>query len=233
MKTHRLFAWVLPLGCVAGLGACGAEQPPPQCVVGRGDHAVRYTLKQGTGACATKKVDIVGAQAFRVPGAGTPPSLVFRPRPLALLAGQDPDTSHSATGTGDFTSEYPQEGVCTVPSLSEARQVGTLNGSPVDLTYRWNNLVIQGAAAIPGTQWTAELTYSEGGCTAVYEAVGVFPAIRCVRTNADGSTTRDPSICKLPRPGSSSLDPAFPIVCEESENLCVLDGQPPVLVPVQ
>lgn len=229
MKTHRLFAWVPALGLVATLGACGGEQPPPQCAVGRGDHAVRYTLKQGTGACALKTVDIVGAQAFRVPGANKPPTLVLKPAPLAQLAGQDP--AHSVTATGDFTSEYPQEGICAVPSMSEARQVGTAGGAAVDRTYRWSNLIIQGAAAIPGTQWTADLEYAEAGCTATYTAVGMFPAVRCVRANADGSMTRDPAICKQPRPGLSSIDPAFPVVCEESSNLCVLDGQPPVLIP--
>lgn len=228
MKTHRILTWVMPLGCVAWLGACGGEQPDPQCTVGRGDHAVRYTLKQGTGTCANKKVDVVGAQAFRIPGAGKPPSLVFKPQPLAANEGKDPDTSHSLTGTGDFTSEYPQSRICSVPELSEARQVIVKPDTTVtDTRYTWRDIVVQGQARIPGTQWTAELTYVEDGCTAVYEAVGVFPAIKCVKS--DG--TRDESICGLARPGLSSLDPAFPIECETSANLCVLKGTPPVLNP--
>lgn len=225
MKTHRILAWALPVASVALLNACG--EPPPQCTVGRGDYAVQYTLKSGTGSCAQKKVDIVGAQAFRIPGAGIPPSLYFKPQPLAALVGQDGDTSHSALASGNFTTEYPTSGACAVPNMTEARQVATVSGTLTDLRYQWSNLVIQSQAAIPGTQFTADLMYSEGDCTATYTAVGVFPAIKCVA--ADG--TRDPSICAVPRPGSSSLDPAFPIVCEESANLCVLAGTPPALNP--
>jgi hypothetical protein len=107
-------------------------------------------------------------------------------------------------------------------------------GTTVDLRYQWINLRIESQAAIPGTQWTAELTYVEGDCTATYSAVGVFPAIKCEKQvkDADGKTVtvRDPEVCKQPRAGSS-LDPAFPIYCEESTNLCVLEGQPPALLP--
>lgn len=232
MKTHRIYVGLLPLGCAAWLSACGGEQPPPQCTVGRGDHAVRYTLKSGTGACALKKAEVVGAQVFRVPGSGVPPTLELKPAPLAALAGKDPDTTHSAVSAGAFTSEYPgDERVCSVPELSEARQVVTPEpGTTVDLRYVWSNLRIQDQAAIPGTQWVADLTYSEGDCTATYEAVGVFPAIKCERKDADGKTVRDPSVCKAPR-GGLSLDPAYAITCEETTNLCVLDGQPPALVP--
>ncbi|QRN98407.1 hypothetical protein JRI60_04940 [Archangium violaceum] len=237
MKTRQAFAWFLPLGLAAGLSACGAEQPLPQCTVGRGEHAVRYTLKTGTGACARKKAEVLGAQAFRVPGSHVPPTLAFKPKPLADLEGKDPDSTHSAIASGDFTTEYPNaEGECVVPQMSEARQVVSADpGSTVDLRYQWSNLHIQGRATIPGTQWWAELTYSEGDCTATYEAVGVFPAIRCEKQAPDPNnpgktiTVRDPEVCKQPRSGSS-LDPLFPITCEETTNLCVLDGQPPALV---
>ncbi|MFE8603002.1 hypothetical protein [Archangium violaceum] len=236
MKTHRVLVWMVPLGCAAWLGACGVEQPAPQCTVGRGDHAVRYTLKTGTGTCSLKTAEIVGAQVFREPGSGVPPSLVLKPKPLADNAGNDANPTHSVTSLGDFTTEYPgEDGVCAVPGMSEARQTVNLEGgTTVEVSYRWSGLRIQGQAAIPGTQWTAELTYSEGDCTATYEAVGVFPAILCVRqeTGPDGKpvTVRDPRVCEQPRPGLS-IDPAFPVTCDDSTNLCVLDGQPPVLKP--
>lgn len=236
MKTHRVLVWMVPLGCAAWLGACGVEQPAPQCTVGRGDHAVRYTLKTGTGTCALKTAEIVGAQVFREPGSRIPPSLVLKPKPLADNEGKDANPTHSVTSLGDFTTEYPgEDGVCAVPGMSEARQTVNLEGgTTVEVSYRWSGLRIQGQAAIPGTQWTAELTYSEGDCTATYEAVGVFPAILCVRTETgpDGKpvTVRDPRVCAQPRPGLS-IDPAFPVTCDDNTNLCVLDGQPPVLKP--
>jgi len=221
MNTQRILAWTLPLGCAAVLAACGAEQPPPQCTVGRGEHAVRYTLKTGSGVCAQKKAEIVGAQAFRVPGSGEPPTLALKP--LFLVKGTGP--AEAVVSSGAFTTEYPVGNLCEVPALSVGRQTqGT-----TALSYQWSGLRIQGRADIPGTQWVGELTYSEGDCTATYEAVGVFPAIKCERTE-NGATVRDPAICKQARAGSS-LDPAFAIACDESTNLCVLDGQPPALVP--
>jgi hypothetical protein len=64
--------------------------------------------------------------------------------------------------------------------------------------------------------------------------VGVFPAIKCERQEKDagGNTVivRDPRICKQPRPGLS-MEPTFPIACDETTHLCVLAGQPPALEP--
>ena len=41
--------WILPLGCAALLSACDTKEPLPQCTIGRGEHAVRYTLVEGSG----------------------------------------------------------------------------------------------------------------------------------------------------------------------------------------
>ncbi|ATB43971.1 MlpA [Cystobacter fuscus] len=220
MKTQRLLAtWTFSVGCMALLGACDVGQPAPQCTVGRGDHAVRYVLKTGSGICAQKKAEIVGAQAFRIPNSGTPPTVYFN---AASLVTGTPSAPVAVSASGPFTSEYPSDdNVCTVPAMSEARQV--VDG--VERVYRWSNVRVQGRAAIPGTQWVAELTYSEGDCTATYEAVGVFPAIKC---EAGTPPVRDENLCRAVRQGST-LDPAFPIFCEETTNLCVLDGLPPAL----
>ncbi|HZH76034.1 MAG TPA: hypothetical protein VEY88_08375 [Archangium sp.] len=236
MKTYRALAWILPLGSAAWLSACGGEQAPPQCVVGRGDHAVRYTLKTGTGKCSQKKAEVVGAQAFRVPGSGLPPTVSLKPAPLAAYEGRDP--ANSVLASGDFTTEYPgEDNTCVVPQLSEARQTFQPdNATTVDVSYRFSNLRIQAQAAIPGTQWVADLSYSDGDCTATYEAVGVFPAIKCEKEVQDPNDPTkkvkvpDASLCKQPRAGLS-LDPAYAIVCEETTRLCVLDGLPPARVP--
>ncbi|MET0405166.1 MAG: hypothetical protein ABW123_22320 [Cystobacter sp.] len=222
MKTQRLLiSWTLVLGGVALLGACDVEQPAPQCTVGRGDHAVRYTKKAGT--CGDKKAELVGAQAFRVPGSGVPPTLYFNAASLVLLPVPPSTTPVPTSAVGQFTTEFPSaDNVCTVPSLSEASQ--TVDG--VARGYRWSNVRVQGRASIPGTQWIADLEYSEDGCTATYEAVGVFPAIKC----ENAQKVRDESLCRVLRAGAS-LDPAFPIYCEETSNLCVLRGSPPAFEP--
>jgi hypothetical protein len=228
MKTSSAFRWILSLGCMTLLGACNAEQPLPQCTIGRGEHAVRYVLVRGTGACATKQAEKIGAQIFRTPGSGLPPTLTFRPGPLAANEGKD--TANPVNASGDYTTEYPsEEELCVVPGMSEARQrIAQADGTTKDIRYEFSNVRVQGSSAIPGTQWIADLTYTENDCTAQYMAVGMFPALRCERT-VNGQVQRDPAICQQPRPGLS-IDPAFPTTCDESTNLCVLKGEPPSLI---
>ena len=225
MKASPAFTWILSLGCAALLSSCDLEQPLPQCTIGRGEHAVRYTLVRGTGPCATKSVEKIGAQIFRRPGSGDPPTLAFKPSPLAANEGKD--TANPVTAEGDFTTEYPsEEELCVVPAMAEARQRITLAGGAVkDIRYQFGNVRVQGSAAIPGTQWVADLVYTEDDCTAEYVAVGMFPALTCLRPGVG----RDPTYCQTPRPGLS-IDPAFPTTCDEATNLCVLKGEPPSLV---
>jgi hypothetical protein len=229
MKASSAFTWILPLGCVALLSACNADQPLPQCTIGRGEHAVRYTLVRGTGACATKTAEKIGGQIFRTPGSGIPPTLAFKPSPLAANEGQD--TANPVAAMGDFTTEYPSEDeLCVVPTMAEGRQrIAQTDGSTKDIRYEFSNVRIQGSAAIPGTQWVADLVYTENDCTAEYVAVGMFPALTCLRPVPGGPAQRDPSYCQTPRPGLS-IDPAFPTTCDEGTNLCVLQGDPPSLV---
>lgn len=225
MKTLSAFTWILPLGCAAMLSACNTSEPLPQCTVGRGEHAVRYTLVSGSGACAQKHAEKVGAQIFRTPGSGIPPTLDIKPAPLAANLGKD--TANPDTASGSFTTEYPSdEELCLVPTLSEARQrIAQPDGSTKDIRYEFSNVRVQGSSAIPGTQWIADLTYTEDDCTATYVAVGLFPAITCTR-KVGNDTVRDPTVCQQPQPGLS-IDPTFPTTCDETTNLCVLKGDPP------
>lgn len=226
--TNRSILALTSLGAalVALAAACGGGQPKPQCTIGRGGHAVRYTLKTGIGACASKAGEIVGAQAYRITDPthadyGKPPKLALRPHTLAVLEGQDTDTTHSTSSLGSFTSDLPgDDSWCQVPSMTtDARQV-TPGGA--DITYKWRNVRIYDSAPIPGTQWMAELEYTENGCTATYEAVGVFPAISCA-TSTGGT---DVALCKNRFLGLS-LDPAYLVTCDTVSKLCMLEGNPP------
>lgn len=242
MRTHisKLSAAALAasLATFALAVACAGGEPPPQCTVGRGGNAVRYTLVQGTGACANLKGEVVGAQSYRVPGSGQPPTLALQPHALVAFQGQDPDTSHLTYSSGAYTTDYPeQDDFCTVPTTSEARQSVPASGSAAarDLRYTWSNVRIYDTTEIPGTQWTADLTYSEGACTATYKAVGLFPAISCAVTqggkpvvDANGKLVTDPALCASRFLGLS-IDPHFPVTCDGDTGLCVLDGLPPAL----
>jgi len=221
MTLHSLkLPSVLGVTLACALGACAVEQPKPQCTIGRGGHAVRYTLKTGTGACASKVGEIVGAQAYRVPESNQPPSLALQPAALVSIDSQDTDTTRSPYSTGAFSTDLPSADYwCEVPQLAEARQAVPTTGP--DISYRWSNVRIYNSSPIPGTQWTADLTFTENGCTATYEAVGVFPAIRCLQGG-----TPNVELCKARFLGLS-LDPAYPVVCDAASGLCMLDGKPP------
>jgi hypothetical protein len=204
----------------AGLSACAVDQPLPQCTVGRGAHAVRYESLSPSSPCSTKMAENVGAQSFRrLEVQGTPPLLALRPATLAVTGAND----DAITSEGSFNSEYPtrDDTACRVPQLTDASQ--EVGG--VMRRYRWSDVVLYNTAAIPGTQWTATLQYTEGDCTANFVAVGVFPSISC---RVNGQIV--PEECNRPRPGLS-LDPAFPVRCDTDSGLCVLDGAPPALKP--
>jgi hypothetical protein len=238
MTLRATIVSAVPLALAAWALACGG-QPPPQCTIGRGGHAVRYSLKEGTGPCSTKKGEIVGAQSYRVPNSGQLPTLALQPNALLALQGRDPDTTHLTYSSGSFTSDYPEQNLCVVPSTSEARQSAPASGSTPaqDLRYQWSNVTIYDSTAIPGTQWTADLTYTENGCTATYRAVGVFPAVSCTVTSggqpvrdASGNLVTNAALCKS-RVLGLSIDPHYPIRCDGDTGLCVLDGEPPALTP--
>ncbi len=220
MKKSRAMRTVAVVVGAAGLSACAVEQPLPQCTVGRGAHAVRYESLSPSSACSTKVAENVGAQSFRrleIPG--TPPLLALRPATLAVIGAGDNDI----TSEGSFNSEYPtrDDTACRVPQLTEASQV--VDG--VMRRYRWSDVTLYNTAAIPGTQWTATLEYSEGDCSATFKAVGVFPSISC---RVNGQIV--PEECNRPRPGLS-LDPAFPVRCDTDSGLCVLAEEPPAIKP--
>jgi hypothetical protein len=228
MKTTQILARFVAVGSVVWAAAsCGVEQPLPQCTVGRGGHAVRYTLQSGSGPCASRRPEVIGAQSFRQFGENNEPRpsvLALKPTALANAQGEGP------LATGNFTSPLPsEEAVCEVPTLSEVagQVVPAGGGAPVQARYRWSGLRLHNTAAIPGTQWTGTLEYTEGSCTATFKAVGVFPAITC----RDAQGRPDDKLCTQ-RQGGLALEPSFPVRCDAESFLCVLDGEPPALKPV-
>ncbi len=52
-----------------------------------------------------------------------------------------------------------------------------------DLKVEWSNVKVYVTAKAPGTQFTADMTYSETidgvSCTAKYRAVGIWPVVDC------------------------------------------------------
>src|SRR4051812_32219516 len=119
MKTS-----VMKVALVFALAGCGAaEQPEPQCLVGHGGYAAKYTLKAGqatSGACAQKKGEVIGVQKYNPPGA-TEQTVSIRPQTLSELEGLDEGSP--IVSSGALEAITPDEnGFCTAPSLSKAEQ---------------------------------------------------------------------------------------------------------------
>jgi len=212
--------------------SCDATQPGPDCAVGRGGNAVRYTLKGGTGTCAAKQAEIVGVQKYTDPDTGAS-RVVMQPHELFAL--NDPDSNHTPFSSGALTATMPDaQHLCQAPQLSVAQRAG----GGKDVRYAWSNVKFYVSPAIPGTQWTAELAYTDGTCSATYEAVGVYPAISCQVQDADGNPVfqngkrvLDASLCGQPDPYLLyALNPDFPVGCDADSGLCLLQGKPPASI---
>jgi hypothetical protein len=165
----------------------------------------------------------------------------------------DTNTSHQFYSFGKFEKRLPNgKDICTVPTLSDAAltlpeiaehevrdgdnddgdDTNGIDTLPVDaqpaqnLKYKWSNVRVYVTPALTGVQFAADLSYTEGSCTAKYSVKAVSPATWC----DDGNGKPDDSLCV---PGSDpwapSLSPDIPVKCDPELLLCVIDGDFPAL----
>jgi hypothetical protein len=112
----------------------------------------------------------------------------------------------------------------------------------VSQSYTWSNMKFVNTSAVPGTQFSATVTYSDATCQSqVYEVVGLWPSVSCALTGADGATAvdakgfptehpipDDAACCPTPEvaaghPSGSGINPNFPVHCDHDLLICVLD----------
>jgi hypothetical protein len=84
----------------------------------------------------------------------------------------------------------------------------------IAVAYAWSNVRFVVSADAQGTQFEADLEYTQDDCTATYHVVGVYPAVAC-ETNDQ---------CSDPKNG---INPDFALRCNTQLGLCVLDGELP------
>ena len=243
---------------VAMSGAC--DQPRTACVTGRGDFAAKYNLVSGTGACAALKGEVIGVQSYNA-NAGDHPdleksSMAIRPSSLGELVVRgegdglvDPNTEHKPFSYGPFTTSEPgDDNFCAAPTLSVTEQnLPVLPAIPADpkdpestetpeqpatsRKYEWSNVHVYVTAAATGTQFAADLTYTEDGCSAKYHVLAVYPAATC--KGKDGKP--EIKLCgaeadlSVGMETGSGLSPDFAITCDPELFLCVLSKEPPSL----
>ena len=227
---------------LVGLVGCNFSQSPVTCVIGQGGGSggwfAKYTLKpsQPTGLCSQKSGEGLGIRKYFPDG--QKPLVVVRTDTLGMiaLATPDPDPTHSPNSTGNLTQDAPDaNNLCTIPTLTKAEQ--NVGGS--DIAYEWSDVKFVVRANVPGTQMSATLRYTEGGCTAEYKAVGMQPNADCFQVDSQGAPVLDAMGNQIPDdtrcgPGSfpqTNVNPDFAVKCDAVLFKCVLTSDPPALKP--
>jgi hypothetical protein len=219
-----------------------------------GSFAATYTLKDGqdaTKTCAKLAPEQVGLQKFYSEDENARDTFGVRSRrmgglPAALKLRTDPAPVYEPSSVGELTTEFPgADNFCDVPTLTPARleapalaagfpDGGTLpDGGPPPqaaqtITYEWSNLRVYNTPEIPGTQFIAELRYTENGCSAEYNVKGIWPVVSCATANKPDESKcdpyPDPSVNRL---RGSGINPLFPVKCDPVALICVLTGEVP------
>jgi len=95
-------------------------------------------------------------------------------------------------GMPDGTAPDTTKG--TVVEGEDGGQLYQPNDEP--LKYEFNNVKFWTIGAAPSAQqFTADLTYTQDGCSAKYKVVAMYPAVHCVTQDADGNPVADDSLC--------------------------------------
>ena len=240
------------------------SQPNLNCIAGHGGYATKYTLKagskQGAGTCDTLKGEHVGLEKYNPSTTGDPmqqdltrATLALRTETIGVVADELQTTSGAPTvdltqidSQGAFTSVDPDKNdLCHVPTLNPASldapafNLAMGMQGAVKVTYAWSNVRVLTTNAYQGIVFAADLKYTDAvqGCTAEYQALGLYPAVGCSVTDAMGNTTLDPSLCDPaanPDAGhaaGSGINPDFQpnVYCDPDVKLCMLKVAPPNL----
>jgi hypothetical protein len=172
---------------------------------------------------------------------------------IAASGGDVTDTPISIATYGPLPNDA---GICTAGTFNLAEQnipaVTQADGGvipAVDIQYQWSNFQMVSTTSVQGTQWGAQLVYTDkvNNCTGTYTAVGISPIIGCAACLCSDGTACDASgACTAPAtPGTvpnnlvcnpekntdggaflgSGLDPLFPVFCDPNLFICTLVPQ--------
>jgi hypothetical protein len=243
MNPRRIGSTAGAVLLASTLGACSAQQQDPQCLVGRGAFATVYTLKDGQDpglACAHLKPEPVGLEKYFSQDPNGMDSVGLRPRSVGTLltaAGKDPKTQVDADAlqphsVGELKADAPgPDNFCEVSMLNPTRLVTRAiaeGGTDRTLTYEWSNLRIYSTPQIPGTQFVADLRYTDNGCIAEYKVKGMWPVVKCDTDDKPDDSKCDPKPDpSVGRTEGSGINPIFPVKCDPDALICVLTGEVP------
>jgi hypothetical protein len=201
MKLRIVGPFAVMVGTAVGVVACQAEQPLPECTVSHLSNFAFFDPKPGEEAkpCGDLTGDAVHFSKYNVPGTVTSEIALS----VDALAGEffgDPrlGSNDSLISVGDYDFEPNSAGLCSAQNMTPASVNLPASGPDpaVAVTYKWSNLRLAGLPNVPGTQFEAELEYTDGSCTALYNVAGLSPEIPCGADLPDGGSGPDESLCQ-------------------------------------
>lgn len=143
------------------------------------------------------------------------------------------DVFYRGSAIGNFTAGFPNDdGFCMADEFDEARvilpDIAAVPDDPMTMdmdetqparptttiSYRWSNARFLVSADAQGTQFEADLEYTQDDCTAKYHVVAVNPAVTC-KSNEDCNNEKN------------GINPDFALRCNTELELCVLSEDLP------
>jgi hypothetical protein len=253
MKPSSL--WIALAPCLL---TCQTSQPSILCAVSIGSFAVKYTLTEGAGACATLTTGKVGVESYLAGMTSDHPEfqrpvVALRAEEMGLLIKQYGArvAAGEVASTAAFADDVPgDDGFCRVgpPSAASLKLdavpppagMATPGLPAVDVSYEWQNVRFYVTTSSIGAQLSADLVYRKDGCTARYHVAGLFPAISCKGTKMTPEgpmPVKDEGLCSpcsdpsVGRSKGSGIHPDVETFCDERALLCLPKGEPPSLKP--
>lgn len=169
----------------------------------------------------------------------------------------DLDPKHTAISIAEFSDSFPDDkevcgtkkfnaGEVSLPELpaipgtvddpatpDEDESTPDIPATPAtSIRYEWSNVEVLVSANYQGTQFSADLKYTQDGCSAEYEVKGFYPLIYCeadidcCSTEEECTTKVDGKTEVLPLSG---INPDFKVKCSTELGFCVLNDDFPAL----
>jgi hypothetical protein len=226
---------------LVSVSACSVSQSPLTCDVGQGGGSggwfAKYTLKPGqpTGPCAQKLGEGLGVRKYFPTGQpcseSSPCVIAVRTDTLGTMSLSVPVDPATADSQGSLTQDHPDaNNLCTIPTLSKAE----VSAAGYDVQYEWSDVKFVVEPNVPGTQMSATMKDTEGGCTAEYKVVAMQPNVDCFQIDSQGSPVLDSNMNQIPDVSRCSpqanVNPDFAVTCDPDVFKCVLASDPPSLV---
>jgi hypothetical protein len=147
---------------------------------------------------------------------------------------------------GAFDPSGPADGFCPIPKLSTV-ELNLPNFDPVEddpatmdvdesdpgqpgamLKYEWTDFNFVVTPDAQGTQFSANLKFTQDGSVCEYKVLGLYPVYDCMRPKDenDPESELEPSDAAC-HDEDSPINPDFKVKCSKTAGICILADDPP------